>query len=162
DAKVLQGGLRLDAAAHLRDGGDSGPAVVPGEPDESLLIQSIRYLGDGYDMPPAGKLSDSEIELLVDWVARGAVFPDTDQADGLPRSSIDWEAGRQFWSFQPLARPEVPAITGSADAGAAPIEGAIDAFIVARLQQQNLSPSPPADRVTLIRRLSFNLIGLPP
>lgn len=162
DAKVLQGGLRLDAAAQLRAGGDSGPVLIPGKPDESLLIQSVRYLGDGYDMPPAGKLSDSEIELLVDWVARGAVFPDTDQTEILPRSNIDWEAGRQFWSFQPLARPKVPVLTDSAAADAPRPEGNIDAFVIAKLQQHGLSPSPSADRTTLIRRLSFNLIGLPP
>ncbi len=160
-AKVLQGGLRLDAASHLLAGGDSGPAVAPGNPDESLLIQSVRYHGDGYDMPPAGKLSDAEISLLVDWVARGAVFPETAQADAAPRSSIDWEEGRRFWSFQPLARPTVPTIADSA-ADTARVKGTIDAFIIAKLAQQGLSPSPPADRATLIRRLSFNLIGLPP
>jgi len=162
EATVLQGGLRLDAAPHLRAGGDSGPAIVSGNPDESLLIQSVRYLGDGYDMPPEGKLADDEIALLVDWVARGAVFPETDQAEVAPRSGIDWEAGRQFWSFQPLARPEVPVITDAAGGDAIRTEGAIDAFIIAELQQQHLSLSPPADRATLIRRLSFNLIGLPP
>jgi len=162
DATVLQGGLRLDTAAHLRAGGDSGPAIVFGNPDESLLIQSVRYLGDGYDMPPEGKLADDEIALLVDWVARGAVFPETDQTDVAPRSGIDWEAGRQFWAFQPLARPQLPVITDAAGGDAARTEGAIDAFIIAELQQQNLSLSPPADRATLIRRLSFNLIGLPP
>ncbi len=157
DAKVLQGGLRLDTAAHVQAGGDSGPALVPGSPDESLLIQSIRYLGDGYDMPPAGKLPDDAIALLVDWVSRGAVYPDTDLVDEAPRTGIDWEAGRRFWSFQPLIRPEAPAISDSAAAASR-----IDAFVTAKLQQHGLSPSPPADRATLIRRLSFNLIGLPP
>src|SRR5690606_28950844 len=142
--------------------GDSGPAIAPGEPDESLLIQSIRYLGDGYDMPPAGKLSDAEIALLTDWVARGAVFPETHQVDPAPRANVDWEEGRRFWSFQPLSRPAGPAITAASHADAARAAGTIDAFIIAKLQQQDLSPSPPADRVTLIRRLSFNLTGLPP
>lgn len=162
DAKVLQGGLRLDTATHLRAGGDSGPVVVPGAPDESLLIQSVRYLGDGYDMPPAGKLPDAEIALLVDWVSRGAVFPDTGQPLAEQHGGIDWEAGRQFWSFQPLARPEVPIIDDSFSSAATRVEGNIDAFIIAKLHQQGLAPSSPADRTTLIRRLTFNLIGLPP
>lgn len=157
EAKVLQGGLRLDSGSEMLAGGDSGPAVSPGNPDESLLIQSVRYLGDGYDMPPDGKLPEAEVQLLVDWVARGAVYPDDEIAGVVRRSKIDLEAGRRFWSFRPLARPEPPGIGEGARAARN-----IDAFINAELGKHELSPSPIADPATLIRRLSFNLVGLPP
>lgn len=159
EADVLQGGLRVDGGAHLLSGGDSGAAVVPGEPDESLLIQSVRYQGDGYDMPPEGKLPDEAIALLVDWVQRGAVFPGQDAAAPAPRATIDWDEGRRFWAFQPLARPSLPPAADALDPDA---PQRIDRFIRAKLSEQQLTPAPPADRTTLIRRLSLNLTGLPP
>ena len=157
EASVLQGGLRVDGRSHLAIGGDSGPAVIPGKPDESLLVQSIRYLGDGYDMPPDGKLPDAEIKLLTDWVASGAVFPGNEVAGVAARSSIDWEEGRQFWSFQPLARQQPPHPSEQDRSS-----GDIDGFVLAKLMEHGLSQSPAADRATLIRRVSFNLTGLPP
>jgi len=157
NAKVVQGGLRLDGRDYLLTGGDSGPAVLPGKPLESLLIQSIQYSGDGYDMPPDGKIPDSDIELLVDWVRRGAAFPAGEIAEEKKQSTINWEEGRQFWSFQPLARPPLPTLAGDAQ-----LEGRIDAFISKKLEDFGLSSSPLADRATLIRRVSLNLTGLPP
>lgn len=157
EATVLQGGLRVDSKEHLFAGGDSGPAVIAGKPDESPLVQSIRYLGDGYDMPPDGKLPDAEIALLVDWVASGAFFPGNEIAGLKPRSNIDWEEGRQFWSFQPLARKQPPS-TSENDWSV----GDIDAFIITKLKEHGLTQSPATDRATLIRRVSFNLTGLPP
>lgn len=157
EAKVLQGGLRVDSKEHLLAGGDSGPAVIAGKPDESPLIQSIRYHGDGYDMPPEGKLPDAEIALLVDWVAGGAFFPASDVAGVKPRGTIDWAQGRQFWSFQPVTRQSVPP---------PPVDqrssGEIDAFVLAKLAEHGLSQSATAEPATLIRRVALNLTGLPP
>lgn len=157
EATVLQGGLQVDGRTQLMAGGDSGPAIVAGKPDESLLVQSVRYLGDGYDMPPDGKLPADEIALLVDWVASGAVFPGNVVAGQAPRSNIDWAEGRQFWAFQPLARRQPPQPDENDLSG-----GDIDAFILAKLKERGLSQSPAAGRATLIRRLAFNLTGLPP
>lgn len=157
EATVLQGGLRVDGKSYLLAGGDSGPAIVAGKPDESLLVQSIQFLGDGYDMPPDGKLPDKEIALLTEWVAGGAVFPGNEVAGVAARSSIDWEDGRQFWSFQRLARQQPP--PPAADDR---YQNDIDAFVLAKLKEHGLSQSSPADRATLIRRLSFNITGLPP
>lgn len=157
DATVLQGGLRVDSRQQLLTGGDSGPAIVPGKPEASLLIEAIRYGGDSYDMPPEGKLPEEEIRLLEDWVARGAPFPSPAGQDAAPQQQVDVEAGRQFWSFQPLQRPQPPALPGDDWS-----RGAIDPFILAGLRDRGLEPSPRADRATLIRRLSFDLVGLPP
>ncbi|MCA8983311.1 MAG: PSD1 domain-containing protein [Planctomycetaceae bacterium] len=157
DAKVLQGGLRLDGRDLLLTGGDSGPALVPGKPDQSLLIEAIRYQGTSFDMPPGGKLSDHEIRLLEDWVARGAPFPGGSSLDVAPQKSINYDEGRKFWSFQPLARQEPPPRKQDQWSRAK-----IDPFILAKLEEHGLTPSPAAARATLIRRLSFNLIGLPP
>lgn len=157
EATVLQGGLRVDGGSHLLAGGDSGAAIVAGKPDDSLLVQSIRYLGDGYDMPPDGKLPDAEIALLVDWVASGAVFPGNEVAGIVARSKIDWDEGRKFWSFQPLARRQPPQPSQEDQS-----DGDIDRFVLAKLKKRGLSQSPAADRATLIRRVSFNLTGLPP
>lgn len=155
-AKNLQGGLRLDLASGVRAGGDSGAAVVPGKPDESLLIEAVRYGSDQLQMPPDGKLPDADIELLKDWVARGAPYPDDGQQAQSRKRSIDFAAGRSFWSFQPLAAVPPPGHDPRAT------ERRIDAFILAELEAHRLSPSPAADRRTLIRRACFDLTGLAP
>jgi len=156
-AKVVQGGLRLDRREAVLAGGDSGPVVIPGRPQESLLVASLAHAGDGLDMPPQGRLPQSEIDLVVDWIARGAVMPD-DTPDGAdsPRAAIDVEEGRDFWAFRPLARPEIPPI---ADPW---IRTPVDAFVLAALRDRGLEPAAEADRATLLRRLSFDLVGLPP
>ncbi len=151
-----QGGLVVDGRTPLLTGGDSGPALVPAKPDESLLIEAVRYDANSFQMPPTGKLPAHEIALLEEWVRRGAVFPG-DEAAVAPRKEIDFAAGKKHWSFQPLRATDPPML---------PVAPArhrrIDAFIAAELQQHGLSASPEADRRTLIRRLSFDLIGLPP
>src|SRR6185312_8902854 len=101
--KGVKGGLHLDSRAGVLAGGDSGPAAVPDKPAESLLVEAVNYPQDGVQMPPRGKLSKDEIELLTEWVRRGAPFPDSDKKAGAARrAGIDWEAGRKFWSFQPV------------------------------------------------------------
>lgn len=138
----MKGGLTLDSRAGWATGGDSGPAIIAGKPDESLVIQMVRWKDDDHQMPPKEKLADAEIALLEKWVQQGA-------AD--PREPVKPEGG-EWWSLKTLIKPAVPA--GSSHP--------IDAFIQAKLQEKGLPPSPPADRRTLIRRLYFDLHGLPP
>jgi hypothetical protein len=152
-----KGGLRITSGDALRKGGDSGPAIVPGKPDESLLIEAIGHRAD-IKMPPKEKLPDSQIADLKRWVEIGAPWPaerpETQSESG--KFAITPEQ-RAFWSFQPLR--EIP-LPDTSDA-AWPV-GAIDRFVLARLEAAGLKPSPPADRRTLIRRITFDLIGLPP
>jgi hypothetical protein len=101
EAKPLHGGLRLETDKGVKQGGDSGPVLSPGKPDESLLIEAIRYKGD-IQMPPEGKLSDTEIAELVRWVREGAPMPASPEPAQKPSAKIDFEAGRKFWSFQPV------------------------------------------------------------
>jgi len=154
-SKLLQGGLRLDHRAGFLQGGDSGPSVVPGKPEESSLIAAIGYEGDT-QMPPKGKLPAEEIKLLTEWVRRGAPLPE-DQSSAVAKAGIDFAAGRKFWSFQPPRRVD-PTAVKNADW----IQRPMDAFILAALEKQQLAPSPPASRSVMIRRAMFDLVGLPP
>ena len=156
-AKILRGGLRLDTRAGILRGGDSGPVVVPGRPDESLLIEAIGYESGTIQMPPGGILPEGEIGLLKEWVLRGAPLPSESAEKAATPSGIDFEAGRRFWSFQPAERIAAPRVCG-----AERVQQPIDAFILAELQKHGLDPSPRADRRTLIRRVYFDLVGLPP
>jgi hypothetical protein len=148
----LQGGLRLDSMEAWLAGGDTGPALVAGKPDESLLIAAVRYEHDYLEMPPDGKLPDAEIAVLEDWVRCGAAGPTGVEAQRPKQTGLSIEEGRKFWSYRPLAAPAIPA-------GA---EHPIDALVLAKLQAVELKPNPPADRATLARRLYFDLHGLPP
>ncbi|MEX2188197.1 MAG: DUF1553 domain-containing protein [Pirellulales bacterium] len=152
----LKGGLRLDTAAGWRTGGDSGPAIVPGKPDESLLIEALRY--ESYEMPPKGKLPDAVIADFAAWIAAGAADPRTgDAPSATAKRTIDIEAGRRHWAYQlPKATP-LPDVEQPQAAG-----NRIDRYVLARLDEAGLAPAPLADRVTLARRLYFDLIGLPP
>jgi hypothetical protein len=151
--------LRLDSADTMRAGGDSGPAIVPGDPDQSLVIEAVRQTGE-LRMPPKDKLKDAEIESLTEWIKGGAHWP---TAPGEVRSVANsgakeiTDADRAFWSFQPIKDAPLPAIRNVTWP-----QGPIDVFILAKLQEKNLAPSPPADRRTWIRRVTFDLIGLPP
>jgi hypothetical protein len=157
--KGVKGGLHLDSRSGILTGGDSGPAAVPEKPEDSLLIEAINYGQDSAQMPPRGKLPQQEIELLTEWVRRGAPFPASNAQPHATklRKGIDYEAGKRFWSFQPLQRHPLPNVRN-----AGWCEQPIDAFLLAVLEQKGLAPSPAADRRTLLRRLSFDLIGLAP
>ena len=156
-SKLLRGGLRLDNRNALLRGGDSGPAVVPGKPGQSLLIEAVRYDNTELQMPPSGKLPDAEIAELVRWVQRRAPAPAGQASQPIAERKIDFAKGRTFWSFQPPQRSKPPAVQKAAW----PKRG-IDAFVLARLEKGGLHPSTEASRRTLIRRASFDLIGLPP
>ncbi|MEO7414464.1 MAG: PSD1 and planctomycete cytochrome C domain-containing protein [Opitutaceae bacterium] len=157
EADKVRGGFLLDSHDGLLEGGSTGPAIVPGKPDESLLIQAIRYKDPDLQMPPKGdKLSDREIADLTEWVRRGAPDPrGLASKSGAP--SKYGGVGRQHWSFQPLTKPAVPTIK-TPEWSKTPV----DNFILAKLEDAGLEPNAPADRRTLIRRVSFDLTGLPP
>lgn len=154
-----QSDLRLDTLAGMLSGGVSGPAIVAGNPDDSLIIAAIEYKDEALRMPPDGKLADDKIELLKEWIKRGAPHPDGDsQTKGKLRvGKIDVQKAREHWSLRPIASPAVPPKRQSEW-----IRQPIDAFILAALESKGLAPAPQADKRTLIRRVTFGLTGLPP
>ncbi len=155
---VDQGGLRLDSRSALLKGGDTGAAIVPGEPKQSLLIDAINY-GELYEMPPKSKLPQAEIAILTKWVSMGAPWPHDDGRNAAAaEEEFDLHKRRQeHWAWQPIADPAIPEIQRNEWP-----RQTLDAFVLARLEQQGLEPARQADRRTLIRRLYFDLIGLPP
>ncbi len=154
-SETQKGGLRLDSRVSALEGGDSGPAVVPGKLDESLLVEAVHH--DGLRMPPKTRLESDQIQVLERWVEMGAPWPDS--AGSTPtRPTAEFTAeDRAWWAFQPLKRPEPPIVSRQVWN-----QNPIDAFILAKLEENALEPAPEADRATLIRRLSFDLLGLPP
>ncbi len=158
-AKELQGGLALDSRSGWVKGGDSGTAIVPGMPEASRLIKAVRRTSKDLLMPPNEKLKDDEIEVLVDWVRRGAVdpreSPDTERGGGSWAEKL--AERRTHWCWQPIVRPRVPEVQ-HVDWPNNPI----DRFVLARVEAKGLSPARDADAWSLARRLSFVLTGLPP
>jgi len=151
------GGLALDTREGWRKGGDSGVPLVPGKPDESLLIRAVKYGDEALQMPPeekGGKLSDSEIAALVEWVRRGA--PDTRVA-AARIGGMTTEEARDWWSFQKVRPVEPPVVKDAAWP-----HNEIDHFVLAELENRQLSHATPADKRVLIRRATFDLTGLPP
>lgn len=155
ESEKLKGDLSVQFREALLKGGNTGPAIVPGKPEESLLIKAIRQDDPDLAMPPKGeKLSESEINDFVTWVKMGA--PDPRKADTL--AETNWgKSMRDHWAFQPIKKPAVPQVKNK-EWSANPV----DAFIYAKLQENGMKPSGPAEKRTLIRRATFDLIGLPP
>ncbi len=157
-AKKQKGGLALDSRPALRKGGDSGPALVPGQPEQSRLIRAVRHVDETLKMPPKEKLPDTVIADLETWVKMGAPDP-RDTAAARPAAA--WEdvlrERRRWWSLQPVRAVEPPPVRQTAWS-----DHPVDRFILARLEQAGLSPAGPADRRTLLRRASLVLTGLPP
>ena len=176
DSEKIKGGLRVDSRDALLKGGDSGPALIPGEPEKSLLIKAIRYLDPDLKMPPRKdedkKLADAQIADILLWVGKGAIMPAT---TGTVAAKHDYATARTNWAFHKPIDPPVPGgtvisnqsrratgrslITDSLSTEHSP---AIDAFLGAKFRAKGLKPSPQADKTTLIRRATFDLIGLPP
>ena len=152
----VKGGLLLDTREAVALGGNTGPAIVPGKPNDSLLIQAISYKDEDLQMPPKGeKLSDQQIADLTEWVRRGAPDPRSVVAKG---SSLAYSGvGKNHWAFKPVRRPEVPAVQN-----AAWVKNPVDNFVLAKLEANGMAPNAPAEKTALIRRLSFDLVGLPP
>jgi mono/diheme cytochrome c family protein len=172
---MRSGGLRLDSREAMLKGGKSGPALVPGDPEKSLLIQAVRQTG-ALKMPKGGKLTAAEIDGLVEWVKNGAVWVASATPTSAATTSVAASAGkpadgsatatpayvisperRAFWAFQPLRAPQPPQVK---DASWARTD--IDRFVLARLEREGLAPVRAADRATLIRRATLDLIGVPP
>jgi cytochrome c553 len=152
-------GLRVDSREALLAGGDGGPALRPGDPDGSRLIEVIRHDGD-IAMPPKRRLADEEIAALREWVKAGAPWPDSTpktQAARPAATPILTAEDRDYWAFRPLHLAAPPAVRNAAWASSP-----IDRFVLARLEAKGLHPVPPADKRALIRRVTFDLTGLPP
>jgi hypothetical protein len=155
-AKV-KGGLLLDTRQSLLKGGDTGPVIEPGDPEQSLLIKAVRYTNDNLRMPPKNKkLAAAQIANLEAWVKMGAPDPRAPQT-GVAKVETIRDKARSHWAFQPIREPKVPAVNNKRF-----VRTPVDNFILARLEAAKLSPSPMADKRTLIRRATFDLIGLPP
>ncbi len=157
DGKKVRAGLRLDSRTGILKGGDNGPIVVPGEPDKSTLIRAVHYKDAELRMPPKGKLAEQQLADLTAWVKMGAPVP-ADAATIVGPGPFDIEKRRRHWSFQPIRRPAVPEIRNPKSE----IRNPIDTFILAKLGEKGLSLAAEADRRTLVRRLTFDLTGLPP
>ena len=152
-----KGGLRLDTAAATRRGGDSGEVIVPGKPNESLFIIAIRHEDDDLEMPRK-KLADRHIADLTKWVAMGAPDPRVDKgADDKVAERIDYEEGRKFWSFQAPVKPPVPEVKNSSWP-----KGDLDRYVLSAMEKKNLEPVADARKRSLVRRIYFDLTGLPP
>jgi hypothetical protein len=145
----------LDSRSGLRHGGDSGPVIVPGKSPESLLLKALRW--DALEMPPAGKLPQETIDAIGHWISIGAPDPRTGVAASTTNPAMSIEEGRDFWSFRPPKNGKSPHVRAAASAF-----NTIDRFIHKRLEERGLEPGPQADRYVLLRRLSFDLVGLPP
>jgi hypothetical protein len=152
----IKGGLALDSRSGWEHGGDNGPALVPGNLDQSLLIKAVRYQSADFEMPPKGRLPQEEIAILEAWVKQGAADPRGAQA-AQKRKTIDLEEGRKFWAFQPVKNPAPPAVKDRKW----PLDP-LDRFILEKQEQRGLHPVEDADRYTWLRRVSLDLTGLPP
>ncbi len=166
--KKQKAGLRLDHISTIIAGGDSGPALVRGKPDDSLLIEAIRYKNEDLQMPPDDeRLPAAEVAVLEKWIQLGAPWPATDavahDTKG-PRDEFGFTADdRAFWSFQPISDPQPPALAEPAAASAAAwATSAIDRFIAAKHLEHGLTPAPAADKRELVRRVYYDVHGLPP
>ncbi len=155
DSQEIKGGLVVDSAAGLLDGGDSGPALVKHQPAASPLLDALRY--DGLEMPPAGKLPDNVIQDFERWIAMGAPDPRVRTSTAPRAATIDIEQGRQFWAFQRPQRHPAPQVKDQRWP-----RTSIDAFVLAQLEASDLQPVADADRGTLVRRIYYDLTGLPP
>jgi mono/diheme cytochrome c family protein len=149
-----KGGLRLDSRAAILAGGDSGPAVVPGEVEESLIVEAIRH--DGLRMPPKGKLGDDQVRDIQTWIEIGAPWPGEAKVETASPARGFSDDDRAWWAIQPLRVVDVPA------AGDGWARNEVDRFLLTKLRERGLTPAPEADGRTLIRRATFDLTGLPP
>ncbi len=158
EAGRKKGNLLLDRKAGWQVGGDAGPAIVPGDLDASLFITAIRYEDPDMQMPPKSRLTHEEVAIFEKWVAMGAPDP---RGEAMEQENsgrqFSLEAARNYWAFRPLRTPAPPAV-----ANADWPRGAVDRFVLAKLESRNLPPAPDADPRALVRRVHYDLTGLPP
>ena len=156
ESNKSKGGLLLDSRAGWETGGDSGPSLVPHSPESSLLIKAVSYNDPDLEMPPDGKLSEKEIKTLHQWISLGA--PDPRSAKNTTKKkTIDIKAGKQFWAFRPATATPTPLVRDQMWP-----KNDIDFYILSKLESAGIRPNPRATDSELIRRLYFDLIGLPP
>lgn len=154
-----EAGLKFTSREALLRGGDTGPAIVPDKPAESLLIRAVEYL-DEPKMPPSGKLSDAQIAVLKKWVESGATWPESPTPDKTESSEGGFRvtpAQREWWAFQAIADAPPPLVANESW-----VREPLDRFVLSKLEAQGFSPAPEADRRTWLRRVTFDVIGLPP
>jgi mono/diheme cytochrome c family protein len=157
-AAKVKGGLVMDSKEGLLKGGDSGPAVVPGNPKKSLMVEAIEYHNKDLKMPPKeeDRLSEEQVADIVAWIQMGAPDPRAGSAPAMKAISI--EESRKHWAFQPIQNPPVPKVTDKSGF----VKSDIDRFLLAKMTEKGLTPSAPVDKRSLIRRAAYDLIGLPP
>jgi cytochrome c553 len=151
------GGLRVDDRNGLLVGGGRGPAIIPGKPDESLLIRAVSYTGK-LKMPPERRLSDDEVAILKQWIRHGAAWTKVESLPSEVRVAADYvRLRKEHWAWQPLRDPRIPSVADRAWP-----RDAIDRFLLARMEERGVSPAADAEKLSLIRRVTFDLTGLPP
>ena len=153
--------LDLTTAEGFAKGGESGALISKDKPEESRLLKAIGY-DDKLKMPPTGKMKDADIAVIAEWVKAGAPWPSAKvvvaETKAAPKSTREFtDEEKKFWAYQPLANPAAPKVKNSAW-----VKSPVDAFILAKLEEKNLTPAPPADKLTLLRRATYDLTGLPP
>lgn len=153
DAKSIKGGLAVDTREAMRTGGDMGHAVVPGDLEASVLLEAIRY--ESVEMPPKEQLPESVIADFAKWIKMGA--PDPREGPSLIKREINFSEAKQHWAFQPIKQPGLPKLGNPHWP-----RGQVDQFVLEKLEAKGLAPVADADRLTLVRRLYYDLIGLPP
>ena len=151
-----KGGLRVDNIGYLKAGGDTGPALVAGHPEKSALVEAIHYANADFQMPPKSRLPDAEIAILEKWIKIGAPWPEDSTAKVVMTEGGFTEEQRNYWFFKPVAKVSPPKVTS------AWVRNDIDRFIVAKQMEMKLDPAAEADRNELVRRVYFDLHGLPP
>src|SRR4051812_7845174 len=153
-----KGELRVDDRNGLLQGGNNGPAVVPGKPAESLILRAVLHAEGVPKMPPKKKLTGEQVADLTRWIEAGAAWPSAGSAPAVGKSDARYDRLRkEHWAWQPLTDPAPPEIVD----GSWPL-GSIDRFVLSRLEQKGLTPARDADRRALARRVTFDLTGLPP
>ena len=161
--KTRKANLRLDSRAAILKGGDRGAVILPGDPEKSLLVQAIGYQDPGLQMPPKGRLPEEARAILTEWVKRGAPWP-TEAKPGAgtnPPAAVnafDLQKRKNHWAWQTVKRVSPPVVKNPR----LPLRNPIDAFLLAKMAAKGITPAPPADRRTLLRRVTYDLIGLPP
>ncbi len=158
DAKV-KGSFQLDSKAGLLKGGSTGPGLVPGQPDRSLIIKAMRYADPNLQMPPKEKVPESVLADFENWVRMGAPDPRSGKAAGMLKNEEDLAKARKHWAFQPVVKPEPPKPKAHLKGW---IQNEVDLFVLAKLEEKGMFPSPMADKWTLVRRAYFDLLGMPP
>jgi hypothetical protein len=159
EAKDLGGSLLLDSRSGILKGGDTAPPIVPGDPEASLLIKAVRRKDPNLQMPPDEPLSDVEVADLEQWVKMRSPDPRIEDtvAAARAKSTIDWDKARDFWSLRPLSAPSLPQVQDTAW-----VTNDIDRFVLAKLEAAGLKPTADAGKAALLRRVTYDLIGLPP